>query len=78
MNIQELLRNYREYERYYNGDKHDTLEWRNEFLEFVLWLADHGGLTTRAGDVELFCWLNSSIEPGEMCPICKRRTAPRT
>ena len=35
-----LLKKFREYERYYMGDVHHPLEWRTEFLEFVLWLVD--------------------------------------
>ena len=50
MNIGYLLKSFREYERVFMGDRHDTLEWRKEFLEFVLWLADTGGLTKRAAD----------------------------
>ena len=35
-----LLVMFREYERYYTADNRDPLEWRKEFLEFVLWWVD--------------------------------------
>jgi len=35
---------FRDYERWYTGDSVDSVEWRGEFLAFVLWMADELGL----------------------------------
>ena len=33
-----LLKRFREYEHLYTADRNDHVEWRHEFLDFVLWL----------------------------------------
>ena len=44
LSILTLLALFRKYERWYTGDSVDSVEWRAEFLAFVLWLADEMGL----------------------------------
>jgi len=36
--ILHLLKKFREYEKEYMGDRHDKLEWRSAFMDFILWL----------------------------------------
>ena len=44
LSILTLLALFRKYERWYTGDSVDSVEWRGEFLAFVLWMADELGL----------------------------------
>lgn len=50
IDITNLLKKFREYEREYMGDQSDALEWRKDFLEFVLWLAETGSKTQLTSD----------------------------
>ena len=43
LSILALLAMFRDYERWYTGDSVDAVEWRREFLAFVLWMADELG-----------------------------------
>ena len=43
LSILALLAMFRDYERWYIGDSVDAVEWRGEFLAFVLWVADELG-----------------------------------
>jgi len=44
LSILSLLAMFRDYERWYTGDSVDSVEWRGEFLAFVLWMADELGM----------------------------------
>ena len=43
LSILTLLALFRKYERWYTGDSVDSVEWRAEFLAFVLWMAGELG-----------------------------------
>ena len=41
ISIEELLMWFKHYERYVEGDPIDSVEWREDFLEFVMYLVNN-------------------------------------